>query len=214
MKITILCTDKTHPIIKYLKEWISDNKLNHEIDLIYDKLKLSHGNILFLISCHEIISSSDRQKYDKTLLIHASDLPKGRGWSPYIWDIINGAKTITVSLLKAEDKLDTGEIYKKITFNVEDHELWNEINIKLFRTEIQLMNYSVINYNTLKGKAQEERTEYTYYNKRTPIDSEIDPNQTIIEQFNKIRILDTNRYPPFFKLNGFKYKLSITKIDE
>ena len=104
MRITILCSDINHPVIDYLNKWIESNSLDNEIDLIYDKSDISNGDILFLISCHEIIPKTIRDCYKKTLLIHASDLPKGKGWSPHVWDIINGSDKITLSLLKAEDK--------------------------------------------------------------------------------------------------------------
>ena len=34
--------------------------------------------------------------------------------------------------------------------------------------------------------------------KRTPADSEIDPGKSILEQFNLLRIVDSERYPAFF----------------
>jgi methionyl-tRNA formyltransferase len=56
----------------------------------------------------------DRAKYDSSLVLHASDLPAGRGWSPHIWAITNGAESVTLSLLEAEDQVDSGRIWKKM----------------------------------------------------------------------------------------------------
>ena len=47
-------------------------------------------------------------------MIHASDLPKGRGWSPHIWGLINEAQQITISLLEAVDKVDSGDIESNV----------------------------------------------------------------------------------------------------
>ena len=74
---------------------------------------LAGGEILFLVSCNEIIGKDVRDRYMATLVIHASDLPKGRGWSPHIWQIIEGKKEIMVSLLEAEDAVDSGAIWAK-----------------------------------------------------------------------------------------------------
>tara|TARA_B100001057_G_scaffold499492_2_gene610377 strand:+ start:2576 stop:3220 length:645 start_codon:yes stop_codon:yes gene_type:complete len=214
MRITILCSDINHPVIDYLNKWIESNSLDNEIDLIYDKSDISNGDILFLISCHEIIPKTIRDCYKKTLLIHASDLPKGKGWSPHVWDIINGSDKITLSLLKAEDKIDSGEVYKKTHIKIENHELWNEINHKLFTAEIDLINYAVNSFDKLQGVEQKKDQNSTFYSKRSPKDSKINPNISIKDQFNKIRVMDPVRYPAFFELNGHKYKLRINKINE
>ena len=113
MNISILTSSQAHPVNKYLQEWIRKNDKYHEINLAYKKSMLSGGDLLFLISCNEIISPEDRQKYSKSLVIHASDLPRGRGWSPHIWQIINGAEDLTITLLDAEDKIDSGDIWHK-----------------------------------------------------------------------------------------------------
>jgi methionyl-tRNA formyltransferase len=214
MNITLLCSESHHPIIPFLLKWIETNKLNQNINLIFNKDELNEGDLLFLISCHDIIDQSLRNKFKNTFVIHASDLPKGRGWSPHIWNILNGANKLTVTLLKAENEIDSGDIYKKIHINIEDHELWDEINEKLFNAEVQLLDYAVNSYDDLRGVQQNLEGESSFYKKRKPEDSKIDPHQSIKDQFNKIRVSDPNRYPAYFELNGVNYKLIIEKLNE
>ena len=45
------------------------------------------------------------------MVLHVSDLPRGRGWSPYIWELINGATFIKVSLIEAKEEVDAGQIW-------------------------------------------------------------------------------------------------------
>ncbi|WP_071057850.1 formyltransferase family protein [Pelistega sp. MC2] len=212
MKITILCSNKDHPIYPYLVNWMLKNIKKYEISLVSSKREVREGDILFLISCSEIIGEDIRQKFKNVLVIHASDLPYGRGWSPHIWELVNGAKRITVSLLEAEDKVDSGRIWHKLCFDVEDHELWSEINQKLFLTELELMNYALDNYENIIPYNQPDDVEPTYYRRRQPDDSMLDPNQSISSQFNLIRVCDPERFPAFFYLNGYKYALTLTKI--
>ena len=214
MNITLLCSESHHPIIPFLLKWIETNKLNQNINLIFNKDELNEGDLLFLISCHDIIDQSLRNKFKNTFVIHASDLPKGRGWSPHIWNILNGANKLTVTLLKAENEIDSGDIYKKIHINIEDHELWDEINEKLFNAEVQLLDYAVNSYDDLRGVQQNLEGESSFYKKRKPEDSKIDPHQSIKDQFNKIRVSDPNRNPAYFELNGVNYKLIIEKLNE
>ena len=118
MHISFLCSDNSHPVNEYLKNWINKQQDKHIIELVQKKSELSGGDILFLISCSEIINEEDRSAYNTCLVIHASDLPLGRGWSPHIWQIIEGKEELTLSLLEAQDKVDSGSIWKKINLSI------------------------------------------------------------------------------------------------
>ena len=212
MKISILCTDPNHPVIKSLHDWINEiSSKGHMTKLVYDKSDLSGGDILFLVSCSQIIRDSEREKYKATLVLHASDLPKGRGWSPYIWSILNGAHEITVSLLEASEPVDSGAIWLKTTFTLEGHELISEINAKLFAAELLLMTQAVEKFLAIEPVPQIDSSG-PYMTKRTPADSQLDPHKSIAEQFDLLRVADPQRYPAFFDYRGRRYILKIEKI--
>lgn len=214
MKISILCTDENHPINAHLQGWIGRNCDNHTISLARKKNELSGGDILFLVSCSEIVGAVDRAAYKASLVLHASDLPVGRGWSPHIWQIVGGAEEVTLSLLEAEDKVDSGRIWWKTTFPVPKHALWDEINERLFNAEIDLIDLAVDRFNTITPKPQDAQTTPTYHPKRTPVASKLDPRVSIANQFDLIRVCDPIRFPAFFELHGCKYKLTVEKIND
>jgi hypothetical protein len=58
-----------------------------------------------------------------------------------------------------------------------------------------------------KGIAQ--TGEPSFYKKRTPGDSRLDPQKSLAEQFNLLRVVDNDRYPAFFEWNGRRYNLKI-----
>lgn len=214
MRISLLCSDEQHPINEHLMKWISAQHGVHQLELVRKKGELSGGDILFLISCAEIVGAADRSAYRATLVLHASDLPRGRGWSPHIWQLIEGANEITLSLLEAEDKVDSGHIWKKLKFHVPKHALWDEINAHLFDAEIKLINFAVSEFEKIRPAPQNLTIEPNYYPRRTPADSQIDPSQSIASQFDRIRVCDPNRFPAFFELHDKKYKLILEKIDD
>jgi len=214
MRISFLCSDEQHPVNAYLGRWIAAQQGIHQIELVRKKSELSGGDILFLISCAEIIGSADRSAYHASLVLHASDLPRGRGWSPHIWQIIEGAEEITLSLLETEDKVDSGRIWKKLRFPVPKHALWDEINARLFDAEIELIDFAVREFEKISPTEQDARIEPSYYTRRSPDDSQIDPSKSIASQFDKIRVCDPNRFPAFFELHGKKYKLTLEKTYE
>jgi methionyl-tRNA formyltransferase len=209
MNISILITSIEHPINAYIDKWVEKNK-SHQISVIHSKKELISGDILFLISCSDIVSKLERDKFKKTLVIHASDLPHGKGWSPYVWEIINGATNITVSLLEAEDKVDTGDIWKKVNVVISKTALFSEINELIFNLELKLMDFAIENYNTIKPEKQ-SNIDSTYWSKRSPKDSEININKAISEQFDLIRVCDPKRFPAYFYKDGVRFNITIEK---
>ena len=211
MKISIVCSSADHPVNDYIVTWMNENKANHTIQLVRKIDEVESGDILFLISCSEIVKKQHRDKFKKTLVLHASDLPVGRGWSPHIWDILNGAEKITLTVLEAEDKVDTGNIWKKEIIQIPRTDLFDEINAKLFQAEMRLMSFAIKNFEGMVPSPQ-ENTEATYHPKRTPADSEIDINKPLSTQFNLLRVADPNRFPAFFTYEGVRYTLRVEKL--
>lgn len=214
MRISILCSDVEHPVNSYLERWAEHNADNHDISLVTRKSDLPGGDLLFLISCAEIVSTSERNAYRATLVLHASALPKGRGWSPHIWQIIEGATAITLSLLEADDRVDSGKIWHQQTFQIPKYALWDEINQRLFEAELALMDFAINSFDTVTPREQKPTVAPTYYPKRSSEDSRVDPGQSIISQFDQIRVCDPQRYPAFFDLYGHRYKLILERDDE
>lgn len=214
MKITVLCSDLQHPVNAYVQRWAEAQTGLHEVDIIQKKSQLRGGEILFLVSCSEIINTNDRAQYKACLVLHASDLPKGRGWSPHIWALIEGAEVITLSMLEAEDKVDSGRVWRKSDITVPKHALWDEINHRLFTAEVDMIDYAVRNYLLVTPQAQTETDRATYYPKRTPKDSQIDPHKSIAEQFDLIRVCDPDRFPAYFEHLGRRYILKLERSND
>jgi methionyl-tRNA formyltransferase len=214
MKISILTSDSKHPVVKSLVEW-KDSMLQkgHEVVIIFDKKELTNGDILFLVSCGQIIKESDRKSFKSVLVLHASDLPSARGWSPHIWAIVRGENEITVSLLEAEDPVDSGRIWLKQKFHLNGHELLTEINEKLFKTELELMTKAVEQYNTIIPKPQ-IGIPGDYLHKRTPDHSQLQPELSLADQFDLLRVVDNERYPAFFDYRGHRYLIKIEKFQK
>ena len=212
MKVSIVCSNPAHPVNTYLLQWIERHCQAHDIALVRNKSELTGGDMLLLVSCGEIVTAKDRDSYGVSLVLHASDLPRGRGWSPHIWEIASGATHMTLSLLEAQDKVDSGKIWKKLHIPVPPTALWNEINHLLFTAEVQLMDFALESFSRIEPRDQPADVEPTYFRLRTPNDSWIDPHRTIAEQFGLIRVCDPNRFPAFFEYRGQRFLLKLEKL--
>ncbi len=208
-RVTLLCSDPAHPVNPWLERWAQANAGSADIAIAREKAQLEGGDFLFLISCHQIIGAETRAQYRHCLVIHASDLPKGRGWSPMAWEVLAGAAQITVSLLNAQDGVDSGDIWQKRAFPLDGTELLTELNAKLFDIELELMDWALANCDHAAPQPQNGDT--TTWPKRTPAHSQIDPEKPLIESFDTIRIADPARFPAFFDHRGARYSIRLEK---
>ena len=119
---------------------------------------------------------------------------------------------MTVSAINAEDRIDSGDIWAKKSFDVARHQLYDEINASLFETEIALLDQVVGMVENEDAPHPQPNEEATYYPRRTPRDSELDPSLSSAEQFDKIRVSDPDRYPAFFEMHGTVFSLSLRKV--
>ena len=107
-----------------------------------------------------------------------------------MWKTINRGSNITISLLKAENQVDTGCIWKKVKAYIPKISFLNEFNKLIFNAELKLMELTIKkNYSASHKKHPD--VEATYWPKRSPKDNEIDISKTISEEFELIRVCDT-----------------------
>ena len=211
MRIDILCTNPAHPVVPVLRGWMAKRASAHHVRLIHDKSELAYGDILYLVSCSQLIGREDRARYAHVLVLHASNLPEGRGWSPHVWDILAGKEDLTASLLTAEDSLDTGAIWAKRRFLVPKHALYDEINDLLFQAELDLMDLGMEMVAAGEAPVPQTAQAGSYYPRRTPEDSRLDPTRSLADLFDQIRVADPDRFPAFFEMHEHTYVVTLKK---
>jgi len=90
-------------------------------------------------------------------------------------------------------------------------ELIEELRQKQAEYTIKMCVSFVEDYPGIISRGKEQSGRSSYYKKRKPEDSKLDVDKTIREQFNLLHIVDNNRYPAYFELNGMRYILKIEK---
>lgn len=184
----------------------------HDVVEVTAPQDIPHGDVTFYLSCEQIIKKDIRDRNKFNIVIHASALPKGKGWSPTTWQILEGKNEIPLTMFEAVDKVDAGNIYGTSSISLEGNELIDDVRQKEGEAIIRLAEEFVERYPNIQGVPQ--HGEESFYTRRNPKDSELNPTKTIAEQFDTLRIVDNERYPAFFTHRGHTYVLKIYKKED
>ena len=126
MKITILTDNPNSWVIPYINEIrIRGEFKNHEIKNVYSSDDITEGDVMFILSCENILKSKHLKLHKSNVVVHPSKLPLGKGWSPLAWQILEGSNTIPVSLFEATEEVDAGDVYIVDYINLKIHEYIN-----------------------------------------------------------------------------------------
>jgi len=171
---------------------------------------------LFLISTVHVRIFLDfwkRLEYLKlnkhNIVVHASDLPAGKGFSPLQWQILEGKNEIILTLFEAVKEVDAGPFYIKRKLLIESTDLLYESRKKMGNLIVNMCIEYIEQGENIKPIKQ--IGEESFYRKRKREDDEIDINKTIKEQFNHFRIADNEKFSLYFEYLGEKYILKIYK---
>lgn len=102
--------------------------------LYFSHLEMKESyEVVFILSYHQIIPQEFLDKNCLNLFIHASSLPKGKGWSPLFWQVLEGKDSVVFTLFKADAGVDSGVIYLQKTLRLNGLELYEELREKQAR---------------------------------------------------------------------------------
>lgn len=168
------------------------------------------GDIAFYLSCQRITPPEILARNTLNVVVHASDLPRGRGFSPLPWQILEGRNAIPLTMIEAVDAVDAGGIIMRDSVTYQGHELNGELRDRMGLTIVE-MCLKLLRL-PVPPVLEEQDGEPTWYRRRRPVDSRLDPQQPLAGQFDLLRIVDNERYPAFFDYRGHRYALKIEDV--
>jgi len=210
MKVAILTTENQWfiPYAEELAKIIKGSKLFFK----HKDIKESF-DIVFILSYHKIIEKEFLKYHQHNIVIHASALPKGKGWAPMFWQILEGKNKIPFSMFEASIGVDDGDIYMQKNLQLIGYELNSQLRDKQATFTIDMCLEFIKDYEIYKIPKKQSGEE-SFYLKRGAEDSELDITKSIDEQFNLLRIVDNEVYPAFFYKNGKKYILKLEEAED
>ena len=171
--------------------------------------EVSGFDVVFLLGYTRILPKHFLRKNKLTLVVHESDLPQGKGFSPIQWQILKGISHIKISLIEAAQDVDSGDIYLQSQINFDGTELYQEIREKQAKATIEIIIEFLKLYPNINPRKQCGKQ--SFYPRREKKDSELKISSTLEENFNLLRISNNDEWPAFFYYKGIKYILKIYK---
>lgn len=194
--------------------WLSSYCINYKknknrgIKIYYNFKKVKNYDYVFVLGYTKILPKILIERNKLVMVIHESNLPKGKGFSPLQWQILKNKKKIKINLIKLEPKVDSGDIILTDYLRLNGSELYDEIRSKqataTFKLIDKFISQKIYRYKKQKGKE-------TFFRKRSPADSNIDIKQPLKKSFNLLRICNNEEWPAFFFYKNHKYILKIFK---
>ncbi len=209
MKIQLLVDNPKSWAVSYANALQHTLSAQHSCTLIHDPSEVTSGDILVLLSCEKLFKQYDKNRYN--IVVHASDLPKGKGWSPLIWQILAGKNRIPITLFEATDAVDAGDYYLKDVIELDDNDLLHEAQHKMGLKINEMVERFVNECDTLRAIPQQG--EESFYPKRNADSPELALDKTVREQFAILRTADNERFPAYFIKDGQKFYVKIYKAD-
>ena len=196
-KISILVDHKSW-ILKYARLLFKEIKsLNYSVKLARKHSEIKKGDALFILGCKSLLKKSVLIKNKFNLVIHESDLPRGKGMSPVSNQILKKRKKIICSMFNATQKMDNGPIVLKDSFEVKRDDFYEEWRLKQGMTTIK-MCLKFLNLKQIVLKCQKGKP--TYFKKLNKNMFEININSSIKKQHQILQAADFKKFVPFFKI--------------
>ena len=209
IEVGLLFDPKNNWIEKYLvmMSGIEELKERYRFRFSCNPEELMGYEVVFILGFTRILPKSFLESNKLNLVVHESELPKGKGFSPVQWQILEGKNRIPVCLFEAIEELDAGDIFGKAFIELSGYELFDEIRQKQAAVTRELISEFLIKYP--HNTRTKQHGESSVYRKRSEQDDALNIDKTIMEQFNHLRIADNEKYPLYFVIDGHRYYLII-----
>ena len=136
------------------------------------------------------------------VFFHETPLPEGKGNSPIQWTVFNKRPNLTVTAFKATEGMDAGAILYQYNIPLSSSDTLEILDKKrslgIKKSFSEILEELKQGYIVLRAQTGQD----SISQRRTPDDSELDPNETLLNLWDKIRVCDNNKFPAFFHLNG------------
>lgn len=188
-----------------LKKYLPKDKFNVTVT---DKFpnKPSIFDLIVPWSYRKLIKNIN--KLNNIVVIHSSNLPIDKGWSPIYYSIKNNKSYYVMTCILASEDVDLGNIIIRASFKILPQytaeflrKVDNEISFMIIKKILKKWPYGKFNTSKQKGKGN-------YRSRRFPKDNEIKTNKTLNSILPHLRAVESTN-PAFFYHKGIKFLIKV-----
>jgi len=181
----------------------------------YEYLKQMNADLAIVVAYGQLIPKNFLELTKKGFInIHGSLLPKWRGAAPIQRSIINLEKETGISIMKIEEKLDSGPVSNVYKIKVDPEQNAQEISEKLSSLAAEKILDNIDDILDDKAKfVNQDHSKATYAKKINKNEGQINWNEEASNLIGKINGL----FPvpgAFFTFDGERYKILKAKIGD
>ena len=201
--ITIDDRKDSRSVLNEITEYCSRNSLQlyivenrEQFGEVIHELK---PELCFVVCWYWLVSKSILSSVPKGFIgVHNSLLPKYRGGSPLVWQLIRGEKKVGFSVFSLTEDMDAGDIWGQKTVEVTTQDYIKSILTKIEGEVIDWFRKNYINIlNESLKPIPQDHTQATFCAQRFPFDGQIDWSKSSMKIYNYIRA-QSEPYPGSF----------------
>lgn len=203
-----LTAEGWEPVVNRLEEWGYESRIYRDYDDIDEPCRLG-----IILNYSSIVPRDTLEVPTRGfILFHSSDLPKGRGWAP-IYNTMTRGLPLVQTMLYATEQVDAGPMIAKARYPLRGTEVENEVQDFDDKLTIVLIEGCLrdVLESDVTGREQVEKKS-TYWEKRSPTDSEIDTRRVVNDVIDHIKALP-DEAPPFCEYRDRTYEIDLIPTD-
>ena len=138
--------------------------------------------------------------------MHPTLLPRFRGPTTLAYVILNGQKETGSTVHIIDEGMDTGPIVLQRSVEITPFDTLRSLQRKVYSIEPDLLidALRLMDSPDFTPQAQDEKQATVFLKKRTPADSEINPEKSLLDLYDEIRACAPEDFPAFFFVKGQK----------
>lgn len=219
--VYVLLPDNEPQFPKETQVQIREQLADHAINVPYDQVKIAEqllsieADIVISMGWRRILGAEWFNTLQGRLLIniHPAILPQYKGYHTEPYVIINGEQEHGITAHHLTPELDDGKIIHQLRFPLSNFSTTASIKKQAYDLMPDFIGelMSLIHNGQIEGIAQDASLTKVTAPRRSPEDSQVDPEQPLADLYNRIRACDAGHYPAFFYMEGQKVFISMKR---
>lgn len=172
------------------------------------------GRHLLSIGFPYLLKEQILKIFARAINLHPTLLPRYRGPNSGAHVILNGENEAGSTVHIMTPQVDEGPIILQRVVKLSPFETTRSMQRKVYEIEPQLVLDAIKILQTSSVFVEQNNGLGSYFRKRVPEDSEVNPSKSLLQLFDEIRASDSEAFPAFFYVDGQKVCIKLWRPDK